>query len=102
MDHLNSQRIRSITNDRVEKFLSKVEWTDCNLYSALYTKRDSKSVHLKVYSITDIDPNETDRVSYKDAIKGEYKETKVGESFGPSWTTHWFKGILLIKFLNFI
>lgn len=24
-------------------------------------------------------------------MKGEYVPAKVGDSFGPSWSTHWFK-----------
>lgn len=97
MDHLNANKLRDITTERVEKFLSPTEWTDVNLFSTLYPKKCSNSVQLKVYSITDFDPNETDKVTYEDAIKGTYRDAKIGEHFGPSWSTHWFKGMKLFS-----
>jgi alpha-mannosidase len=49
--------------------------------------RGGDSVKLKVYSV----PNLA-RPSFKEATSKdkEYKRTEVGESFGPSWSTHWF------------
>jgi alpha-mannosidase len=46
-----------------------------------------ESVKLKVYSV----PHHG-RPSFKEATskEKEYKYTKIGESFGPSWSTHWF------------
>jgi alpha-mannosidase len=41
---------------------------------------------LSVYS-----PPDLSRPLFKDATSHEFKPTKVGESFGPSWSTHWFK-----------
>jgi alpha-mannosidase len=32
-----------------------------------------------------------DRISYADAIGGDFRPAKVGESFGPFWSTHWFQ-----------
>lgn len=43
-------------------------------------------VKLSVYS-----PPNLARPTFKEATSKEFKETKVGESFGPSWSTHWFK-----------
>lgn len=43
-------------------------------------------VKLSVYS-----PPDLSRPTFKEATSNEFKETKVGASFGPSWSTHWFK-----------
>ena len=43
-------------------------------------------VKLEVYSVPDLA-----RPSFKDATSKEFKSTKTGEWFGPSWSTHWFK-----------
>ncbi|MCE0497764.1 MAG: alpha-mannosidase [Methylacidiphilales bacterium] len=32
-----------------------------------------------------------DRISYAEALKGRYRPAKVGETFGPGWSTHWFR-----------
>ena len=43
-------------------------------------------VKLEVYSVPDLA-----RPSFKEATSKEFKPTKIGESFGPSWSTHWFR-----------
>ena len=45
-----------------------------------------ENIKLSVYS----PPNLT-RPTFTEATSNEFKETRVGESFGPSWSTHWFK-----------
>lgn len=45
-----------------------------------------EAVKLSVYSVPDLA-----RPTFKEATSQEFKSTKVGESFGPSWSTHWFK-----------
>ena len=37
-----------------------------------------------------------ERPLFKEAVKQDYKETKLGVSFGPSWTTHWFKVVITV------
>ena len=32
-----------------------------------------------------------DRISFDEAIGGEYRDAREGESFGPEWSTHWFR-----------
>lgn len=56
--------------------------------SALYEGRASGEEHIKlsVYS-----PPNLSRPAFKEATSQDFKETKVGTSFGPSWSTHWFK-----------
>ncbi len=43
-------------------------------------------VKLSVYSVPDLA-----RPSFKEATSKTFKPTHVGESFGPSWSTHWFR-----------
>ncbi len=46
-------------------------------------------VTLSVYSAPD-------RISYEEALRGTYRPAQVGETFGPLWSTHWFKVDLTI------
>ena len=41
---------------------------------------------LSVYS-----PPDLSRPTFKEALSHDFSPTKVGASFGPSWSTHWFK-----------
>ena len=43
-------------------------------------------IRLSVYS-----PPDLARPSFKEATSHGFKETHVGASFGPSWSTHWIK-----------
>lgn len=43
-------------------------------------------VKLSVYDVPDLK-----RPLFKEATSHDFRPTKVGESFGPSWSTHWFK-----------
>lgn len=54
----------------------------------MYEGRVSGEEHIKlsVYS-----PPNLSRPTFKEATSKQFKETKVGASFGPSWSTHWFK-----------
>lgn len=50
------------------------------------TNDDEDHVKLSVYS-----PPDLARPTFKDATSHTFKPTHRGESFGPSWSTHWFK-----------
>lgn len=52
---------------------------------------DSRYVNLSVYSVPKLE-----RPLFDEAIKGTFHPTKKGSSFGPSWSTHWFKLILTV------
>lgn len=89
---LRNQKLKAITVERAEKFVSKDYWKDVNLWSKLYKKRQPDCVRLSVYSVPNTDVNHTDKMSYKEAMEQEFVPVKVGQSYGPSWSTHWFKG----------
>ncbi|XP_067041919.1 alpha-mannosidase 2C1-like isoform X2 [Acropora muricata] len=71
------------TLERAEKFISPLYFSDVNLFSRLYPKK------LPVNSITHYAA--PGRIRYNEAIRGKFVETQVGHSFGPTWSTHWFK-----------
>ncbi|KAK3074599.1 hypothetical protein LTS18_014219, partial [Coniosporium uncinatum] len=48
-------------------------------------------IKLAVYS-----PPNLARPTFKEATSHDFKPTKVGESFGPSWSTHWFRVALTV------
>lgn len=37
------------------------------------------------------DAPDLSRPTFREAVSHEFRTTHVGESFGPSWSTHWFK-----------
>lgn len=61
--------------------------------SKLYEGRASGTPHVKleVYS-----PPDLSRPTFKDATSKDFIPTNVGASFGPSWSTHWFRVTLTI------
>lgn len=56
--------------------------TDRGLARKLYV--DRAPVTLSVF-------NAPDRITYEEAMRGEYRPCQVGEKFGPFWSTHWFR-----------
>lgn len=47
---------------------------------------DPDHVNLSVYSVPDLQ-----RPPFENAVSHEFEPTHVGASFGPSWSTHWFR-----------
>lgn len=54
----------------------------------MYEGRASGDGHVKlsVYSVPDLA-----RPTFKEATSQHFRPTKIGEAFGPSWSTHWFR-----------
>jgi hypothetical protein len=77
--------IRSITVERCDRFMSRYYYSDINLYSQLYKDRESSQdyIKLKVYSVPDLK-----RITFAEAVKGEYKKAERGDVFGPSWVRY--------------
>ena len=84
------QQITHIYRDRLRQFTDNGQYREQGLMAKLYDGRLSGEDHIKI-SVWDA-PDLT-RPTFKEATKKEnvYNKTKVGESFGPSWSTHWFK-----------
>jgi alpha-mannosidase len=71
------QKHFQVTRERLKKFASKEQ-----LGAKIYTER--VPVKLSVFSAPG-------RISYSEALQGDYRSTAIGERFGPAWSTHWFK-----------
>ena len=83
------QQITHIYKDRLGQFTGGGQYEGQNLLSKMYEGRVSGDDYVKmsVYSVPDLA-----RPTFSDATKhGKFKSTKKDESFGPSWSTHWFK-----------
>lgn len=85
----NPKKVLSIFEQRLRQFTDGGEYKD--LYLAGYYDRkrisDGDTVHLAVYSVPDLK-----RPLFKKAIKeAVWKNAYKGQSFGPSWATHWFR-----------
>ena len=93
---------RNITLERFEKFLSKDYWRDINLRGALYGCRAplANITHLALPT-----PQHFERAvrpGFGDVVRtseqqsdvtmagAEWSKCTVGQSFGPTWSTHWF------------
>nr|XP_058950713.1 alpha-mannosidase 2C1-like isoform X3 [Pocillopora verrucosa] len=74
------------TLERAEKFISSQYFADVNLFSRLYPKK------LPVSSLTHY--TAPGRVPYNEAVCGKFAEAQVGNSYGPTWSTHWFKVVI--------
>ncbi|CAI6332148.1 unnamed protein product [Periconia digitata] len=82
------KQIESIYRDRLRQFTDGGQYREQGLIAKLDEGRASGSdwVKLSVYS-----PPDLSRPTFKDATSHTFHPTHVGESFGPSWSTHWFK-----------
>lgn len=82
------KQIHSIYQDRLRMFTSDGQYREQGLLPKITEGRASGSdyVKLSVYS-----PPDQSRPSFKEAISHDFSPTSVGEAFGPSWSTHWFR-----------
>ncbi|KAJ8102643.1 galactose mutarotase-like domain-containing protein [Lipomyces tetrasporus] len=83
-----AKKVRDIYKERINQFINEGPYKLFNLPAVLDDARvcDEEHVRLEVYSVPDLQ-----RPHFKDAIKGTFRPTRKGESFGPSWSTHWFR-----------
>ena len=73
--------------ERVDKWLSPIYWTDCNIRSAMYGCTSGPSQLLVYEPEEKLTPNVTDVMNIGISL---FRPAEVGQSFGPSWTTKWF------------
>ena len=83
------QQISNIYTDRLRQFTDGGQYRHQSLVDKLYHSicEDDDYIKLSVYSPA----GAQSRPTFKDATSHSFKSTKRGESFGPSWSTHWFK-----------
>ncbi|EHA50373.1 alpha-mannosidase [Pyricularia oryzae 70-15] len=84
------KRINHLYQKRLPNFSGPGQWEKFNLLAMLYDQKVSEPPHLSmsVWSA----PGLT-RPTFAEATSpsNEFRPTQIGESFGPSWSTHWFK-----------
>ena len=84
------KQIHHIYKDRLRQFTGNGQYKQQGLMAKLDDARLSGEPHVKlqVWSA----PGQS-RPTFEEATSkdNKYRKTKTGESFGPSWTTHWFK-----------
>ncbi|XP_069758353.1 alpha-mannosidase 2C1 [Narcine bancroftii] len=77
------QRSRRAALERLGTFVSPVYFPDVNLRGRLFGA--SCPLEALSYFMT------KSRIPYEKAVKGNFTAAKVGDSFGPTWWTCWFK-----------
>ncbi|RDW74052.1 putative alpha-mannosidase [Coleophoma crateriformis] len=82
------QWIPNIYKERIGAFYGGGQYETKNLRAMYYEGIASGSPHIK---LSVWDAPDLSRPTFKEATSHKFRETKVGESFGPSWSTHWFK-----------
>ncbi|CAO2634919.1 Alpha-mannosidase 2C1 [Lemmus lemmus] len=75
------------TFERVEKFVSPIYFTDCNLRGRLFGNRCPVILSSFLTS---------ERLFYEEAVQQDFSPAQVGDSFGPTWWTCWFRVELVI------
>lgn len=87
------KRISKIYKERIGQFYSTGQWQKQNLLAMMYEGIASgpPSVQLWTWPAPGLS-----RPSFEEAMAGDYQPAKVGDSFGPSWATHWFKVALRV------
>ncbi|XP_032438996.1 alpha-mannosidase 2C1 [Xiphophorus hellerii] len=88
MYHLPVLKNRRTLLERAEKFISDIYFTDCNLRGRLY----GESYPLETISFF---LSQT-RIPFTEASKQNFAPYKIGDIFGPTWWTCWFKVSLTI------
>ncbi|KAK5074990.1 Glycoside hydrolase, 38 vacuolar alpha mannosidase [Lithohypha guttulata] len=82
------KQIESIYTGRLRQFTDRGQYYHQGLLAKLYHNQtnDSKYIKLSVYS-----PPDLTRPTFKEATSQKFKPARLGDTFGPSWSTHWFK-----------
>ncbi|KAF7550510.1 hypothetical protein G7Z17_g5670 [Cylindrodendrum hubeiense] len=84
------KKITSLYKKRLVNFFTPGQWEKANLMAMLNHGEYSSPPHVKL-SVWDAPGTTRPTFLEATAESNSYRETQVGESFGPSWTTHWFK-----------
>ncbi|CAN6674546.1 alpha-mannosidase [Trichomonascus vanleenenianus] len=83
-----AKKVESIYTHRLNLFTANGEYQHVNLPSVLDTDRARDGyVKLETYAVPDVHA----RPPFKEAVKNTFRPASIGEKFGPSWATHWFR-----------
>ncbi|XP_078331778.1 alpha-mannosidase 2C1-like [Crassostrea virginica] len=78
-----TRKNKRTTLERADKFISPIYFKDVNLRGRLYNQ------HHPLKALTHHAAR--GRIPYDQAVRGKFTKTKIGQSFGPTWSTHWFQ-----------
>ncbi|KAL1635531.1 Glycoside hydrolase, 38 vacuolar alpha mannosidase [Neofusicoccum ribis] len=82
------KQIHKIYLDRLRQFTSGGQYESKGLLPKITDARASGSDHVKLHVYS---PPDLTRPTFKEATRHNFRPASVGESFGPSWSTHWFR-----------
>ncbi|KAK7729560.1 Glycoside hydrolase, 38 vacuolar alpha mannosidase [Botryosphaeria dothidea] len=82
------KQIHKIYLDRLRQFTSGGQYESQGLLPKITEGRASGGDHVKLYVYSP--PNLT-RPTFKEATRHDFRPAAIGEWFGPSWSTHWFR-----------
>ncbi|KAH6663350.1 glycosyl hydrolase family 38 domain-containing protein [Halenospora varia] len=89
------KRVTAIYQKRMANFLTPGQWEKVNLLAALNEDvfTGPQNIQLSVWHAPG-----TTRPTFREATdrSNKFEEAHTGKSFGPSWTTHWFKANLTV------
>ena len=85
------KRTRNIYLDRFEKFISDIYFKDVNLKGKIYPEQWPVE-KVSFYTVPDAKARPLfDKVVHNEFTAFASAEERKSKSFGPSWSTHWFK-----------
>lgn len=87
---------RKTTLERIDKFISDIYFTDVNLHGKIIQERRPIDFieHRKFGEDEQLVKKWTscrsERPNFREALEGNFTAVKIGVTFGPTWSTHWF------------
>ncbi|KAK0654380.1 Alpha-mannosidase [Lasiodiplodia hormozganensis] len=82
------KQIHKIYLDRLRQFTSGGQYESKGLLPKITEARASGRDHVKLFVYS---PPDLTRPTFKEATRHDFRPAGVGEWFGPSWSTHWFR-----------
>lgn len=83
---------RRTTLERIEKFVSRVYFTDVNLYGRIYPQQDN----VDIFHWPLPQNKHWKTISFDEVVKQTFTPVCLGSCFGPTFATHWFKVVVKI------
>ncbi|TGJ86942.1 hypothetical protein E0Z10_g1832 [Xylaria hypoxylon] len=87
------KRISKIYKERIEQFYSRGQWEKQNLLAMMFEGVASGPPNVQLWTWP---APGLSRPSFEEAMAGDFQPAKLGDTFGPSWATHWFRVVLRV------
>ena len=85
--------INKLYKERIQQFYATGQYQEKGLLAMMNEGVAAGEPHVK---LTVWDAPGQDRPTFEEATSHEFRKTFVGEFFGPSWATHWFKVVMTV------